>query len=232
MKRPKRMSEFIDRLAVARTGVEAYERLRARAVRGVATLPEYEQLFGDSIADRLLKIVSTLTVVRAARRAGVAPSLVTPLPDWRLAGRVLSYRPEQALPFELQKQMKMLGERATWRGGDPVARAEAAITYVVVGSDDGVSRRAQIWTAGLPGHEAARATSDITPWHVLHLLHTWQPLDETTRQSFLEQEGRPLPDDQVINVPLEAVARLLNNGLWVGRERPQPAKSAHTPPGV
>jgi len=113
-----------------------------------------------------------------------------------------------------------------------VARAEAAITYLVVGSDSGAGRRAQIWTAGLPDYEAARAMSDVTPWHVYHLLHTWQPLDEETRQNFLEQEGRPVPDDQVLNVPLEVVAVLLDNGLWAGRKRPQPAKSGHTPPDV
>jgi hypothetical protein len=113
-----------------------------------------------------------------------------------------------------------------------VARAGAAITYLVVGSDSGAGRRAQIWTAGLPDHEAARAMSDVTPWHVCHLLHTWQPLDEATRQNFLEQAGRPVPDDRVLNVALEVVAVLLDNGLWAGRERPQPAKSAHTPPGV
>jgi len=61
------------------------------------------------LLDVLLKIVSTLTVVRAARRAGVASSPVTPLPDWRIAGRVLSYRPEEALPDVLQEGMKMLG---------------------------------------------------------------------------------------------------------------------------
>ncbi len=232
MKRPLRMRDLDERLAAARAGVEAYERVEARAVHREATLPEYRLVFRDQIADRLLKIVSTLTVVRAARRAGVASSPVTPLPDWRLAGRVLSYRPEEALPDVLQEGMKMLGERATRRGDDPVARAEAAITYLVVASDDGVSRRAQIWTAGLPEHEAARVTSDLTPWHVYHLLHTWQPLDEATRQNFLEQAGRSVPDDQVLNVPLEAVALLLNNGLWAGRKRPQPAKSGHTAPDV
>ncbi len=232
MKRPLRMRDLDERLAAARAGVEANERLTARVGRNEATLPEYQLLFRDRIADRLLKIVSTLTVVRAARRAGVAPSLVTPLPDWRLAGRVLSYRPEEALPDVLQEGMKVLHERATRRGDDPVARAEAAITYLVVGSGSGAGRRAQIWTAGLPDYEAARAMSDVTPWHVYHLLHTWQPLDEATRQNFLEQEGRPVPDDQVLNVPLEVVAVLLDNGLWAGRKRPQPAKSGHTPPDV
>jgi len=108
-----------------------------------------------------------------------------------LAGDVLSYRPEEALPDVLQEGMKLLSGRATRRGDDPVARAEAAITYLVVGSNSGASRRAQIWTAGLPDHEAAKAMSEVTPWHVYHLLHTRQPLDEATRQNFLEQEGRP-----------------------------------------
>jgi len=98
VKRPLRMRDLDERLAAARAGVEAHERLTARVVRSEATLPEYQLLFRDRIADRLLKIVSTLTVVRAARQAGVAPSLVTPLPDWRFAGDVLSYRPEEALP--------------------------------------------------------------------------------------------------------------------------------------
>ncbi len=78
MKRPQRMADFAERLAAARAGVEAYERVRARAVSSEATLPEYEQVFRDSIADRLLKIVSTLTVVRAARRSLRRPGLGCP----------------------------------------------------------------------------------------------------------------------------------------------------------
>jgi len=131
VKRPLRMRDLDERLAAARAGVEAYERVEARAVHREATLPEYELLFRDRIADRLLKIVSTLTVVRAARRAGVAPSPGTPLPDWRLAGRVLSYRPEEALPDVLQEGIKVLHERAIRRGDDPVARAEPGSTGAI-----------------------------------------------------------------------------------------------------
>jgi len=47
VKRPLRMADLDERLAVARAGVEAYERVEARVVRSEATLPEYQLLFRD-----------------------------------------------------------------------------------------------------------------------------------------------------------------------------------------
>lgn len=230
MSRVPRPPNFAERLARARAGVKAAEDLWRRIDRGVATLPEYQFAMRADVDDRLLKIVSTRTVVRAARRARVAAARDTGLPDWRLAGRVLSYRPDEALPERLVDKIGALRERATQPGTDPAARAQAAITYLVLESDTGAARRAKIWTAGLPEQEAATTTSSITPHHIWHLLHTWQPLWDELDRNHLERTGQPRQDGFVGVVPLEAVAHTLDMGLWAGHERPEPATPGHATP--
>ncbi len=226
MSRRRWENEFELRLAAAEERMRSCERAQRRDVEGVATLPEYKLLYGDLIAEGLLRAVSTLTVVRAARQAGVAPARTTS-PDWRLVTRVLSYRPGEELPKTLEDRVKDLRTRATRPGADPTDRAIAAVNYLRLGSTTGEGRRRQIWSVGLPEREAARAWADPAQAHIGGLVHTWEPLRRDMLRQCIEQTGEGWPEGTCPLVPLEAVARALDDGLWAGHDRPEAATSGH-----
>ncbi len=212
---------FEQRLQACSDRVAAYHAALDRVVQGVATLPEYEMVCRDSVDKALMIATSGLTVVRAARTAGVPGR-----PRSRHFSRardILSYKPDEDLPETLVAVWQDTRELAI-RPGKFRPRLAAALAYLMVESADGATQRKKIWHSGLPQQLAEETFADYQVAHVQDLLYTWEPLVVEIRRLCAEQGIDGPAPGYFYQVPLSAVADFLLQGLWSspinGQNRP------------
>ncbi len=216
----RKLDDFEARIRAAGARRQAEAAAIERVACGGADLHDYQLVCQESIRRRRDLTVASLTVVRAQRRAGVRSAEVDG--DFLATVRAaMSYLPNEALPWRVEQDLRHLQAAATATGAlttlvDAGKRASAAISYLIIGPDNGTRMRQRVWNSGL-AEEAARTTlADYEVSCIANLLHDWSPwINEARRNRIETGQGDPGKlDSMKFLVPLQLIAELLEDGLW------------------